>query len=175
MRRSKLASERNARSFHDSRPRLATNMVAFPGAEDSYATAERGLDEGPLRETQQRVHPSILLRRPPTLPSALERSGDERDVSYGLQVEAASHRKPGDRLAPAGRDQETILGGLFFPVFEGSGTLHGTRQSKIPDHRRRGRWQTARRTTDRLLDLQGTQAHAELSPPSMNEVATIVC
>src|SRR2546425_8666700 len=101
MRRSKLASERNPRSFHDSRPRLATNMVAFPGAEDPDATIERGLDEGALRETQQRIHPSILLRRPSTLPSPPERSGDERDFPHGLQVEAPSDRKPGDRLALA--------------------------------------------------------------------------
>src|SRR6266581_1708553 len=174
MRRSKLATERNPRSFHDSRPRLPANMVAFPSAEDQDATAERGLDEGPLRETQQRIHPRILLRRPPTLPSTFARSGDERDVPYGLQVEAPSDRKPGDRLAPAGRDQKTILGGLRLSIVKRSGTLHGTRQGKIPDHRRRGRWQTARRTTDRLLDIPATQTDPGPSLPLMDP-ETVVC
>src|SRR5436309_9012037 len=99
--RSKLASERNPRSFHDSGPRLSTDMVAIPGAEDSNATAERGLNESPLRETQQRIHPSLLLRRPSTLPPPPERSRDERNIPHRLQVKGPSHRKPGDRLALA--------------------------------------------------------------------------
>ncbi len=48
----KLASERNPRSFHDSRPRLAADMVAIPSAEDTHATVERRVDETPLRKTQ---------------------------------------------------------------------------------------------------------------------------
>jgi len=76
-------------------------MVAIPGAENPDATAERGLDESPLRETQQRIDSSVLLRGPPTLPSALARRGDERDFPYRFQVEVASHRKPRDRLALA--------------------------------------------------------------------------
>jgi hypothetical protein len=58
---SKLASERNSRSFQYSRPGLAADMVALPGAEDTNATVERGFDESPLRETQQRIHTRVLV------------------------------------------------------------------------------------------------------------------